>query len=126
MNEIILIIIAVILFFFGYEIRPWIVTKHPENRYFVDLVVIAVTITTILIPLISLIASGTVVIGSYFIVLPMLTGYLIYYGFFKHRNELRGKSRNVLIGFSAIYAYIFIASGVLMFWLAPFMSNIKL
>lgn len=125
MNEVILIIIAIILFFFGYEFRPWIVTKYPEHRHLVDLMVMAVTITTILIPLISLIASGTVFIGSYFIVLPVLTGYLIYYGI-KHGKELKGKSRKVFVGLSSIYAYIFIVSGVLMIWLAPFMSNIKL
>ena len=125
MNEVILVIIAIILFFFGYEIRPWIVIKYPEHRHLVDLMVMAVTITAILIPLISLIGSGTVFIGSYFIVLPMLTGYLIYYAF-KHGKELKGKSRKVFVGFSAIYAYIFIVSGFLMVWFAPFMSNIKL
>ena len=125
MNEVILIIIAIILFFFGFEIRPWIVAKHPEHRHFVDLMGMAVTITTILIQLISLITSGTVVIGSYFIVVTMLTGYLIYYGL-KHKKELNEKSRKIFFGFLSMYAYIFIVSCVLMAWFAPFMSNIKL
>lgn len=125
MNEVILLIIAIILFFFGYEIRPWIVTKYPENRHFVDLMVMAVTITTVLIPLISLIESGAVVIGSYFIVLPLFVAYLIYYGL-KHKHELKGKSRKVIAGFIVMYVYIFIATGILMAMLSPFMPNIKL
>lgn len=125
MNEIFLIIVAIILFFFGFEFRPWIVTKHPETRHLVDLIVMAVTITTILIPLISLIAGGEIAVGSYFIVLYILLGYLIYYGL-KHGKELKGKSRRMWVGFLVIYAYIFIASGVLMFLFAPFMPNVKL
>ena len=125
MNEAILIIIAIILFFFGYEIRPWIVANRPENRHLIDLIVIAVTITTILIPLISLIASGTFFVGSYFIVSIGLTVYMIYY-VVKHVKELKGKSRKILVVLLAIYAYIFIASSVLMYYFAPFMPNIKL
>ena len=125
MNEAILIIIAIILFFFGYEIRPWIVANRPENRHLIDLIVIAVTITTILIPLISLIASSTFFVGSYFIVSIGLTVYMIYY-VVKHVKELKGKSRKILVVLLAIYAYIFIASSVLMYYFAPSMPNIKL
>lgn len=100
-------------------------TKYPENRHFVDLMVMAVTITTVLIPLISLIESGAVVIGSYFIVLPLFVVYLIYYGL-KHKHELKGKSRKVISGFIVMYVYIFIATGILMAMLSPFMPNIKL
>ena len=125
MNEIILLIIAIILFFFGYEIRPWIVTKYPENRHFVDLMVMTVTITTVLIPLISLIESGTVVIGSYFIVLPLFVVYLIYYGW-KHKHELKGKPRKILSVFIVMYVYIFIATGILMAMTSPLIPNIRL
>lgn len=125
MNEIILLVIALILFFFGYEISPRIATKNLERKHLVELMFMAVTITTILIPLISLIASGTIAIGMYFLVVPILTGYLIYYGI-KHGRELQGKSRKTLIGFSLIYAYIFVASGYLMALFGPFMPNIKL
>lgn len=125
MNEIFLIIISIILFFFGFEIRPWIVKNKPEHLHLVDLMAMAVAITTILVPLISIIASGEIFVGSYFIVLSVLTGYLIIYGF-RHAKELKGKSRRVLTGYIVLYAYIFIASGVLMFLFAPFMPNVKL
>lgn len=125
MNEIILIIIAIVLFFFGFEIRPWIVTKYPENRHVMDLMAMAVTITTILIHLISLIVSGTSVIGSYIIVVALLIIYLIYYGV-KHRKELNEKSRKVFVELLALYVYIFIVSVVLLIWVAPHIQNVKL
>jgi hypothetical protein len=60
------------LFFFGYEIRPWIVNKYSEYTHSIDLIVMAITISTILIPIISLIGSGTVPIGSYIIVASLM------------------------------------------------------
>jgi len=125
MDEVSLIVVAIILFFFGYQIRPWIVTKYPEQRYMIDLMIMAVTITTILIPLVFLIASGTVFVGIYFIVLSGFIVYVIYYGF-KNSKELKGKSRRALIVFSILYAYIFLTSGALMYLAAPFMPNVKL
>lgn len=91
----------------------------------VDLMAMAVTITTILVPLIYLIASGGIFVGSFFIVQEGLTGYVIYYGI-KHAKELKGKSRRALTGHIILYVYVFIASGVLMFLFARFMPNVKL
>lgn len=125
MNEVILIIIAIFLFFFGYEIRPWIVTKHPEIRHLVDLIVMAVTIATILTPLISLIATGEMVIGSYILISAVFIVYLIYYKN-KHREEVKGKSEKVFGNLLYLYISIFVLLAILFALVARFNPNIKL
>jgi len=125
MNEIVLIVIAIVDFFFGLQIRPWIEKKYPEIRHTVDLMVMAVTITMVLIPLISIIGAGSLPIGTYYIVLSFLLSYFIYYGI-QHRKELTRKSRKTYYGLLIGYSYIFLISGIAMFWFAPFMPKITL
>lgn len=123
MEDIFLVIITIILFFFGFEVRPWLVIKHPESRHSIDLMILAVTFTTILIPLILIIVDGRIPLGTYIIVLSFLLGYLFYYGF-KNRNEIFGRSRRTFIMLFAIYFYIFLSSGIILSWLAPYMPKI--
>ena len=125
MDDLTLIVIGIGLFFFGYEIRPYIVKKYPEQQHFVDLMVMALTITTFLVPLISLIAKGEIVIGSYIIIVGIFVTYFVYY-FFTHKNELKGKSRKAFVTYIGMYTYIFLASTILLVGLAPYISNIKL
>lgn len=125
MNEIILIFVTVGLFFFGYEIRPWILSSFPENRVLLDLVVMAVAISTILIPLIILIQNGDIFFSSYLIFAGVFIAYLAYY-LIRNRIEIRGKSRETIIILTILYIYIFGASIFLMILFAPFMPNIKI
>jgi hypothetical protein len=125
MNEIVLIFVSIGLFFFAYEIRPWIVKKSPENRILLDLIVMAVTISTILIPLISLIQNGQIFFGSYLITTVGFVIYLSYY-LFKNKNELTGKYRKTFTLLTILYIYIFVVSLFLMIMFAPYMLNITL
>lgn len=125
MNELGLIIVAIILFIFGYGIRPWIKKNYNEMLHTIDLIVMAVSISTILFPLIVAIQSGEIVVGAYIIIPPFLILFLIFYAI-KYRKELDPKYRKTFIGLTVLYVYIFSASIVLMILFAPYMENIKL
>lgn len=85
----------------------------------------ALTITTFLIPLISLIVNGEIVFGSYIVIVGIFTPYFVYY-FFNHKNELKGKSRKAFVTYVGMYVYIFLASAILLVAFAYYMPNIKL
>lgn len=125
MNEIFLIFVAIGLFFFAYEIRPRIIENYPEHRHLVDLIAMAVTISTILFPLITLIQAGKIFIGSYLIIIGLFVSYLIYY-LINNRNELDRRNSRTLLSLGCLYIYVFGASLYLLITVAPYMGNIKI
>jgi hypothetical protein len=125
MNEMIyLVIIPIVLFAFHYLIKPNI-PKYTESRLTINLMEMALTITLILIGIISAVSSGIIPVASFYIALTVLVIGFGCYGIM-HRNEVIQKMRRAYFNALILYSYVFVTSGVIMFWALPFMPNVIL
>lgn len=125
MNELAYLAIALTTLFFNYLIKPGLEQKYPEIRFTMNLMTIAVGITSSLVTVIAYTASGILPVASFYVILPILVMLFISYGI-KHGNEVALKMRRVYYTMLIMYSYIFVASAFFMTWALPFMNNIVL
>jgi hypothetical protein len=119
------LVTGAVLVLFTILIKSWIDKKYPMGIHPINMMVFAVGIALVLVGIIDAIAIGEIPVSVFFIILPIMLGSFMCYGL-KHRKEVVGKMRRTYAGLLAGYSYVFIASGLLMFWFAPFMPKIIL
>ncbi|MEW6044023.1 MAG: hypothetical protein AB1608_07140 [Thermoproteota archaeon] len=113
------------LILFSFMIQPSIERRWPDTNLPINLMRIAVGSAIILIGTIEAIADGRLAVSGYFIILGILVGILIYYGI-THRHEVSQRMRRAYYGGLVGFTYCLSATGVLMFWFAPFFPKIVL
>jgi len=119
------LVIGAVLILFTIMVKPWIDKKYPLGIHPINMMVFAVGIALVLVGIIDAISIGEIPVSVFFIILPIMLGSFLYYGL-NHRKEVTGKMRRTYAGMLAGYSYVFIASGLLMFWFAPSMPKIIL
>ena len=118
---------GVSLILFPFFIQPWIEKRRSwsDTKLPFNLMRIAVVSALLLSGTIEAISDGHLPVSGYFVLLGILVGILVYYGI-THRNEVSKKMRKAYFSSLVGFTYSLSATGLLMFWLAPFFPNIVL
>lgn len=125
MDPISTIIVGAILFLYTWFCKPWLYANYPKIKITADLMLMAVSMTLIVLLDIAVIGSGILPASSFFIVVPSLVGFFVYYGI-THREEAAQEMRRTYNAVLVGYSYIFITSAVFMGFALPFMKDIVL